>query len=568
MSENHDAIRIQFETLHQIYIAELPNTIVRARALWDLVSGGGWDGDAWDDLHRLIHNLAGSGASYGFPMISAAARALDIQLKAIVQDAGAPGKSQKKELVALLDLVALAAQVAQHGSPMIDLADGWYPIAPELPTADVDQSPMQAIDPTYPPLSSQPLIDQCQPRAETIPLGWYQADEQDRDIEGDANIRILVVDDDPQFRQVLAMWLKTRGYQVETATSGEDVLARFESVAPPDLMFLDVLMPGINGLQMLDLMHDQVDDMAIILTTAFGSEPVAINALRRGADDYLPKPFDRREFQAVLQRTLDRLRLRRQNTVLRAQLDAQHRQLEAELSRAARIQAELLPANVPLLADFELAARCIPARDVGGDFYDWQLATPNLLNLTMGDVMGKGMPAALMMTTVRATMRAVARQTSPATTIHATAAAMEADLIHAGSFVTLFHAQLDIARRRLAYIDAGHGHVFVRRANGTAIALTKRGLPLGIMANQKYDQGSVDLQPGDALVLYSDGLVEMWPRPEHHGSILADMLTHTHGAQQMVDRLVALPALLGPLDDDLTVVVLYCREEASDTHAI
>jgi serine phosphatase RsbU (regulator of sigma subunit) len=159
-------------------------------------------------------------------------------------------------------------------------------------------------------------------------------------------------------------------------------------------------------------------------------------------------------------------------------------------------------------------------------------------------------------------MRAVARPTSPAATIHATAAAIEADLIHASTFVTLFHAQLDVARRRLEYIDAGHGHVFIRRADGTAMVLPARGMPLGIIANQTYDQGTVDLQPGDALVLYSDGLVDMWPQPEHHRNILADMLVNSHSAQQMVDRLVSLPALLGPLDDDLTVVVLYCRAEA------
>jgi phosphoserine phosphatase RsbU/P len=558
MSEIHDAIRVQFETLHQSYIAELPRKILRAREIWDLISDDGWDDDAWHNLHRLIHSLAGSGAIYGFPMISAAARSLDIQLRSIVQGACAPGKSQKKELAALLDLVALAAQAAQHGSAALDLVGGSRAAAPETPAVGFDQASAQAIDPTFAPSSSQHLIDQRQAHIETAPIGWLQAAEQDRDVEDTANIHILVVDDDPQFRQLLALWLKTRGYQVETATSGEDVLARFESGAPPDLMFLDVLLPGINGLQMLDLMRDQVDDMAIILTTAFGSEPVAINALRRGADDYLPKPFGTREFQAVLQRTLDRLRLRRQNTALRAQLDQKHRQLEAELSRAACIQAELLPAKVPMLAGFELAARCIPAREVGGDFYDWQLVTPNLLNLTMGDVMGKGMPAALLMTTVRATMRAVARQTSPAATIHATAEAMEADLMHAGSFVTLFHAQLDIARRRLAYIDAGHGHVFIRRADGTAIVLPARGIPLGIKANQNYDEGTVELQPGDALVLYSDGLVDMWPQPDHHGSILADMLANTHGAQPMLDRLVSLSALLGPLSDDLTVVVLYC----------
>lgn len=553
MPEIHDAIRVQFETLYQSYIAEMPRKIARAREIWAQLSSDDWDDDSWQALHRLIHSLAGSGAIYGFPMMGAAARALDIQLKAVVQEARAPSQRQKEELAALLDLIALAAQVPQPSSTAPDLRNG----ALEPPAAGVDP----ASAPTFAPSSSQQQIDQL-PRVETPPLGWLQAAAQDRDIAEASNIRILVVDDDLHFRQLLTIWLETRGYQVETATSGEEALARLESVAPPDLMFLDVLLPGINGLQVLDLMRDQVDDMAIILTTAFGSEPVVVNALRRGADDYLSKPFDTREFQVIFQRTLDRLLLRRQNTALQAQLDQKHRQLESELSRAACIQAELLPTKVPTLAGFELAARCIPAREVGGDFYDWQLATPNLLNLTMGDVMGKGMPAALLMTTVRATMRAVARPTSPAATMHATAAAIETDLIQAGSFVTLFHAQLDIAHRRLAYIDAGHGHVFIRRADGTAMVLPARGMPLGIMANQAYDEGTVDLQPGDALVLYSDGLVDMWPQPEHHGSILADMLVSTHSAQQMVDRLVALPELLGPLDDDLTVVVLYCRAEA------
>src|SRR5688572_5557856 len=104
MSEKHDAIRVQFETLHQSYIAELPHKIRRARELWNQLADAGWDVDVWHQLHRLIHSMAGSGAIYGFPMISAAARTLDIQLKAIIQEGQAPAKSQNKELAALLDL--------------------------------------------------------------------------------------------------------------------------------------------------------------------------------------------------------------------------------------------------------------------------------------------------------------------------------------------------------------------------------------------------------------------------------------------------------------------------------
>lgn len=533
MSDRDEVFRAEFALLLQSYLAELPQTMLRARALWERLGAAGWDADAWESLHRLIHSLAGSGTSFGFPMITAAARAFDIQLKAIIQAASAPDASRRQELAALLDLLELAAGAAEHGA---------------APPAPIEGAPA-------PPLAAAPGAAAA---AQPTELSWLQAIEPDHDVAAAARIRILIVDDDFQFQQMLALWLKARGYQVDAAASGEEALARLDAGAPPDLVLLDVLLPGLSGLQTLELIRDQAGDIAIVLITAFGSELVALNALRRGADDYLPKPFGAREFQAVLQRTLDRLLLRRQNAALRAQVDAQHRQLEAELSRAARVQAELLPSEVPRLAGFELAARCIPAREVGGDFYDWQLVAHNLLNLTLGDVMGKGMPAALLMTTARATLHAVPRPTPPGTTIQALAAAMEADLVHAGSFVTLLHAQLNIARRRVTYVDAGHGHVFIRRASGAAVALPARGMPLGIVAGQTYMEGTVDLQPGDALVLYSDGLVDMWPQPEHHRNALADMLAHTHGAQAMVDRLVALPALLGPLDDDLTVVVLYC----------
>jgi hypothetical protein len=168
-------------------------------------------------------------------------------------------------------------------------------------------------------------------------------------------------------------------------------------------------------------------------------------------------------------------------------------QRKADLERAAQIQAELLPREIPKLPGFELAARCVPAREVGGDFYDWQEPATGILTLTLGDVMGKGMPAALLVAAVRAALRAIAYQNSSVVAtmpflmasetdlprfgnvvtlfhsqlIQSAAHALEPDLERAGSFVTLFHAQLNVMDRRLDYVDAGHGCVFVRRAKGS-----------------------------------------------------------------------------------------------------
>lgn len=372
--------------------------------------------------------------------------------------------------------------------------------------------------------------------------------------------RVLVVDDDEDLNRVLQMWLRSRGYRVESVTSGEAALARIERSVPPDLMFIDILMPGINGLQVLDLIRDQNLDMAIIMTSAFGSEQVAIDALRRGADDYLRKPFEAREFQVVLDRTLTRLQLNRQNAILQRQLEEKRRQLEAELMRAAAVQDELLPRTYPVVRGFELAARCLPAREVGGDFYDWQEPTPGILTVTLGDVMGKGMPAALLMATVRAILRGVAHQSQPGAAMTLVNRAIQSDLDRAGSYVTLFHARIDIATRRLFFVDAGHGHVLVRRANGASEALYPRGLPLGIMPDEEYQEGSLVLEPGDTLIMYSDGLMDARSDPSLDAPTLISRLESTTSAQDMVNQLVRLVGPMVPLADDLTIVVLRCKD--------
>jgi CheY-like chemotaxis protein len=367
--------------------------------------------------------------------------------------------------------------------------------------------------------------------------------------------RVLVVDDDPDINRLVRARLTARGYAVAAANDGEEALARI-AAEQPDLIFLDVSMPGIDGLAVLAEVRARAFDLAVIMMTAFGSEAVAVEALRRGADDYLRKPFDRAEFGATLDRTVQRLELGRQNTWLRARLDEQHRQLEAELARAGAVQADLLPRDRPAIAPFELAARCVPAREVGGDFYDWQSSGAGNCWFTLADVMGKGMPAALWMATVRTAMRAVVRDSPPGAAMRYVARALEPDLDRAGAYVTLFLARLDGAARHLSYVDAGHGHVCLRRADGRAEPLPQRDLPVGILPDAEFRQGDVPFAPGDALVLYSDGLVDARPDLALDPLSVATHLDGAATAGEMVERLIALGTAAGPLPDDLTVVVL------------
>jgi sigma-B regulation protein RsbU (phosphoserine phosphatase) len=278
---------------------------------------------------------------------------------------------------------------------------------------------------------------------------------------------------------------------------------------------------------------------------------VGTRRLWESVDELIVSPIEKGELRARVEILLRARRLSRENETLR-------RQLEAELERAAQVQTALLPETAPALAGFELAACCLPAREVGGDFYDWQAPDPSRLALTLGDVSGKGMPAALLMATIRASLRAVSRLNTPATALELVSHALAVDLERSGNFVTLFHAVLSVADRRLTYADAGHGYSFVRRRDGRVEEPATRGMPLGAFADAQYRDDTIELGEGDALVIHSDGLVDA---RRDRGLTAADFargLDGTATARGMCERLLQIAAPPTKLPDDLTVVVLRC----------
>lgn len=230
-------------------------------------------------------------------------------------------------------------------------------------------------------------------------------------------------------------------------------------------------------------------------------------------------------------------------------------QLQLELVYAAEIQAKLLPRSYPQIPGFDIAARCLPAKQVGGDFYDWQQVSPTVFNLTLGDVMGKGMAAAMLMATVRAGLHAVTLYNRPAQAVHLAEKALNSDLENSESFVTLFHAQLDASERRLSFVDCGHGYVFIRRAGGSVETLSPRGLPLGVQGGEVYQEGSITFERGDVLVLYSDGLIDANPQLALSHEILAQQICGGESALEMVERLICLTEQPDPQPDDITVLV-------------
>lgn len=493
--------------LYQAYLATLPEKEREIELEWNAFREHGAP-EHLTRLHMAAHRLAGSGMTYGFQALSASAHELEATL----------------------------ADVMEHASPLH--RDNINALQERI---DILRRHL-----LHPTMTQRPDAQIRAPSIWTLPRG---------DQDGEP-IRVLVVDDDPDMVQCITSWLAGHGYNVENASSGEEAVMLLDERSF-DLLFLDSLMPGMSGLQVLEYVKDIRPNIDVVLTTAHGSEEIAVSAMRRGTDDYLRKPIAWGDFRMTLERSVNRLSLRRRNAALQRQLDEKHRQLEVELARAARVQMDLLPHQAPPLDGYQLAARCIPAREVGGDFYDWGIPAPGLLNLTFGDVMGKGVPAALLMSMVRAVFRAVARQTPPLTNMHYAMLALEPDMDRAGSFVTLLHAQLDMHSHRLTYVDAGHGLGMIRRANETIEILPSRGVPLGVPLTEAHTEGIVTFEPGDALILFSDGLLEPWPRLANDmvGAV-GDLLIGVTSADAIVERLLALPALVGPCPDDLTVLAL------------
>lgn len=181
--------------------------------------------------------------------------------------------------------------------------------------------------------------------------------------------------------------------------------------------------------------------------------------------------------------------------------------LEQELRIARLIQQTLLPKEVPQLRGWQVSAYYRPAREVGGDFYDYLDLPDGRLGFVVGDVTDKGVPAALVMATTRSILRAAAPTTdSPGRVLERVNEVLYPD-IPPLMFVTCLYVTLDPASGLLRYANAGHDLPYVRRAEG-ATQLQATGVPLGLMPDTRYEEKEVMLEPGDSVLFYSDGLVE------------------------------------------------------------
>jgi serine phosphatase RsbU (regulator of sigma subunit) len=244
--------------------------------------------------------------------------------------------------------------------------------------------------------------------------------------------------------------------------------------------------------------------------------------------------------------------------------------IEHELQVARQIQQELLPETIPELQGWRIAAYYGPAREVGGDFYDFMEFPDGRLGLVVGDATGHGMPAALVMATTRGMLRAVVESLeSPGEVLARVNEALVAD-IPPSTFVTCFYGVLDPESGRLVYANGGHDLPCCRRQDGQVDELRARGMPLGLIPSMSYEEKEATLETGDSTLFYSDGLVEAHnPQREMFGVPRLRKLVAEHDAEEgslagfLMDELRSFTGDGWEQEDDITLLTL--RRSASSS---
>ncbi len=314
---------------------------------------------------------------------------------------------------------------------------------------------------------------------------------------------ILLVDDTPDNLRLLSRILNDRRYQVRAVTSGARALENVR-LSPPDLILLDIRMPEMHGFAVCRALKDDPTTAAIpvIFISALDAVEDKVKAFGLGGVDYITKPF---QYEEVVARVETHLTLRR----LQLQLQQANDKMTRELRMAGEVQASFLPAELPDLPGWQLAITMLPARETSGDFYDLFLLPDGRLAVFVADVVDKGVCAALFMALCYALFRteAARAEADPARVFQAMNEHILNDT-HSTQFVTAFYGILDSQNGYFVYSNAGHCPAILQTAPHQRQWLKHTGIPLGVLPDATWQQEQLILEPGDLLVLYTDGVID------------------------------------------------------------
>jgi phosphoserine phosphatase RsbU/P len=364
------------------------------------------------------------------------------------------------------------------------------------------------------------------------------------------NVKIMVVDDEvdlePMIRQKFRRQIRDGVYDFVFAHNGLEALAKL--IEQPDIRLIlsDINMPEMDGLTLLTKLKEIKNPwLKTVIVSAYGDMENIRTAMNRGAFDFLTKPISFDDLEITINKTLDEITMIWQSIQEHDQLIS----IQQDLQTAREIQQAILPKNFPPFperTEFSIFASMIAAKEVGGDFYDFFMIDNDRLGFVIGDVSGKGVPAAIFMAVSRTLIRATGLKGISTSECMGYVNKLLCNESVSCMFVTVFYGILNTGTGEIEYVNAGHNPPYLLSGNRIEKVEMTGGTILGCLEDFKYQSKSIKLNPGEQLFLYTDGVTEAFN--------VSDQL---YGEERLETY------LQGKLEQSLEETVLGCIQEVA-----
>jgi len=327
-------------------------------------------------------------------------------------------------------------------------------------------------------------------------------------------IKILSVDDENDLELLLTQYFRRKirkgEYEFHFAHNGIEALTMMLQHKDFDIILSDINMPEMDGLTLLTKINEmQNPALKCIMVSAYGDMGNIRQAMNNGAFDFATKPIDLDDLSVTIEKAIEQIDYIKKTQHEHSQLES----LKTDLAVAGEIQQAILPRVFPPFPEFDkiidLAASMTPAKDVGGDFYDFFRIDNDRIGLVMADVSGKGIPAAIFMAVSRTLIRAIGMQgNTPADTIRQANELLCKESVNC-MFVTVFYAIYNTQTGEVEYCNAGHNSPYIIHADKHVDCLPLSGnCMIGAIEGLSFEEGKTQLNQGDTLVMFTDGVNE------------------------------------------------------------
>jgi sigma-B regulation protein RsbU (phosphoserine phosphatase) len=382
-------------------------------------------------------------------------------------------------------------------------------------------------------------------------------------------VKILSVDDEQDLEVLLTQYFRRKirkgEYEFYFAHNGLEALAILLQQKDINIILSDINMPEMDGLTLLTRINEmQNPAMKCIMVSAYGDMGNIRSAMNNGAFDFATKPIDLDDLSITIEKAVEQIEYIKTSQHEHKQLES----LKTDLAVAAEIQQAILPRIFPPFpendAELDIAALMVPAKDVGGDFYDFFRIDKDRIGLVMADVSGKGIPAAIFMAVSRTLIRTIGMQgKTPGESLTRSNELLSKESVDC-MFVTVFYAIYNITTGELEYANGGHNSPAIIRADGKVELLPNSGnCMVGVIDDITYNNEYLKLNAGDVLMMYTDGVNEaINPNCEEYGDDRMLKLLETQknaNCKNMIDTLLSdVRAFAGSAEqsDDITLLAL------------